>query len=290
MTVAGQGYALAMVVTSGFLPGALAALHSFHLHNPWFGGDVVVFGPGLTVSEVSALERVSPNLQVADPPPKLVRAIDRVVAAQPQVAATRDRFLSGAALTLAEYDTVLFLDADILVRGDLSAIYVHDAPLLACPDRALLIGKRRRAADYGWAEAGEAGTLACSFNAGVMLLNRATRGETRLGGYLDLLARYADGRFDTDLRDQALFNILFAEDIVHLPSRYNFLVSATFALRDMVGLAPQDAAIVHFNGPFKPWRPDQSLALAARHPELRPILREWADCYRAATARPEPVR
>ena len=107
-----------------------------------------------------------------------------------------------------------------------------------------------------------------SFNSGVLLLRlsvlRATRFEQTIW---ELIDRYGV------TEDQLLLNLVCAGRQAPLPARFNVPVAPTMLARwSVTGV---DATVLHYAGPYKPWRP--------LHPECnrsRPCLRSHALWWR----------
>jgi lipopolysaccharide biosynthesis glycosyltransferase len=152
----------------------------------------------------------------------------------------------------AEY--VLYLDTDVLVRGDVGELAKLDlgtAPLAAVRD------------EYIGSVAGSPGLVDCKvdgldggepyFNSGVLLLNLPRWREERLGErVLDFLARH---REHVRLPEQDALNALVAGRWMRLDPAWNVLIGET---RKFVAAAAPDleeAKILHFVGAHKPWQP-----------------------------------
>jgi len=169
--------------------------------------------------------------------------------------------------TLADADTVLYLDADTLVRGDLRPLLATDLagmPLAAVRDpQNPVIGAG--IALPAWA------TLGLSpgreyFNSGVMLLNLP---ECERQGLFGAARRFlADHPDKVTLWDQDALNVAAADQWIRLDRRWNTFGLSALAARPgyrhddaepysplamLLGDEPE-ATILHFAGPDKPWR------------------------------------
>ena len=164
-----------------------------------------------------------------------------------------------------EVETVLFLDADILVRQSPSELFDLDLDgrtLAAVQDfGSSAIALPRSVA--GWRDMGLDGRLP-AFNAGVLLIDReawsAKRIEARCVDYL--------ARFSTRIHnvEQDCLNATNAGDWHELHPRWNYQailewdfggdLATAFAFIDNENLekARSDPAIVHFAGELKPWK------------------------------------
>lgn len=175
---------------------------------------------------------------------------------------------------------VLFVDGDTLIRESVRPLWEHDlgdSALAACRD----LSSPAIASPMGvtaWRELGLDGRLPY-FNSGVMLIDRERwvreKVESAAVEYLD---RYAE---QVIYYDQSALNAVLAGGWTELSLRWNYLVnqevpirnnwSHAYAYVDAADLdrSRADPAIVHFAGPFKPWKWEGR--------EL-PFTREWQVC------------
>lgn len=160
---------------------------------------------------------------------------------------------------LLREDKVLYLDGDILVREDLSALYSTDVSsyyLAACLDSTNMYIKRDAAYcmdDY--------------FNSGIMLLNLRRMREDNVPMRL---LRQKESLADVSLMDQNVLNLVMTGHVRQLPLRYNVMAlnlerqkgawsmeqlnayyGTSYASLEEV---KADAAIVHFASRDKPWK------------------------------------
>lgn len=176
---------------------------------------------------------------------------------------------------LPDLDKVLYLDGDILVRGDLSALFdidLGDRLLAAAPDTGVLSFHRPVHEE-----------VATYFNSGVMLMNLARMREEGCRSKL-VSAKRSDG--ERALMDQDVFNRVCDGRVALLPVRWNCLIvnlvrafgHGLFSMQDFnrafdAGYTDlqefgRDAAIIHFSSKDKPWiSPDV------------PFSREWMEAF-----------
>ncbi len=166
---------------------------------------------------------------------------------------TLDAYLRFFAIDLLPPDTdrILYLDSDLLVLGDLSALWTTDLgghALAAVPDP---FGNHRRAA-LGMPAA------ATYVNSGVQLINVRRWREERIAARLIDYASHQGERLL--YHDQDAINALLHAETLTLPYRWNFQVRMfrprPAQLRgeyDAVLDAGRDPAIIHYTSAKKPW-------------------------------------
>ena len=147
-------------------------------------------------------------------------------------------FAKLAVLGMTQFDTIVMLDADMMVVDNIDALF--DAPGMS----AVVAGKGMVP---DWVD----------LNSGLMVIKPSAelyRAAESILGDLDekTLARYKQG-----IGDQDIFQILLedwsAKDELHLSERYN-LFQDCIAFYDSRGFLPfSTAAVVHFELAPKPW-------------------------------------
>lgn len=158
-----------------------------------------------------------------------------------------------------EHDRILYLDTDLMVRGDLLELYMRtteDVYLLAVPDMWKLVTERENVRDFN-----------VYFNSGVMLLNLAAMRRDGIPGRL-IQAKQQSRNFD--LMDQDIFNQVCGSRFRLLELANNFLsvcykrhhrrlqLDAVNRLyrskyRNVQEMS-ENSLIVHWAGSDKPWR------------------------------------
>jgi lipopolysaccharide biosynthesis glycosyltransferase len=165
-------------------------------------------------------------------------------------------------------ERVLFLDPDLLVLDDIAKIWNVDlgaAVLAAVADQAI----PRCGSPRGVKDCLRLGVPddAPYFNAGVMLIDlprwRSRDVSSRALSYL------RDHRGRTDFFHQEALNAALWNDWRPLDPRWNLIASIAGRPYDpQRRTAPTDPGIVHFAGPFKPWRIRTGGPFAAQYGEL----------------------
>jgi Glycosyl transferase family 8 len=267
---------LVTVSSPEFLLGTRVMLHSFLANNHWFSGDIIVLHSRLRAADIALLEGQFGKLTCKTAEPRLVEALDGLVAAFPHLEKRRDRFLSLNMLMEERAGPSLFLDSDMLIRDDFSPMAELEAVLIACPDATKLRGLRR---DLTTMEEGEG--QGRSFNAGVMLLQSSSP-ELKVV-MLALLKPESWAAIRSDHTDQAVWNMLFADQVELAGERFNYMVGHN-ALLPLDESEWSSLCVLHFNGPAKPWLPDRQVQAAAKGGLVGWAFGEWREAARAMLA------
>lgn len=163
------------------------------------------------------------------------------------------RFLCGALLPETE-ERVLYLDPDILIRGDISPLYEMDFQGKA------LVGIADHAVNHMLSDKKAAIGLPESYdyvNSGVLLFNlEKMRADFSLDRFIGLLEEYRDR---TSYPDQDVMNLYFQEDFLLAPRIYNFNTGYGTAWNLLLFVLKlrhdkEDPVIVHYMGKLKPWQ------------------------------------
>jgi lipopolysaccharide biosynthesis glycosyltransferase len=267
---------LMTVSSPEFLLGTRVMLHSFLEQNSWFVGEIIVLHSRLRISDIALLEGQFAKLSCKRADAQLAKALDALVASFPHLEKRRDRFLSLDILLEDRAGPSLFLDSDMLIRGDLSSLTDNDATLVACRDATMLRGLRRVLATMEESEG-----QGSSFNAGVMLLQSSSPDLAEA-----TLARLTPENWAairSDHTDQAVWNVLFADQVQLVDSRFNYLVGHS-ALQPLDEPEWPSLCALHYNGPAKPWLADRQMQAAAKGGLTNWAFAEWREAARAMLA------
>lgn len=262
---------LVTVSSPDFRIGTEVMLASFRATNAWFDGDILVLHSRLSAGDQAALADAFPRLSCRTASPRLVAAIEALVAAHPHLGGRRDRFLSLETLLLDTPGKRLFADSDLLFRGDISSLLTSDAPLVAAPDAAMLRGNQRDADTL--AEVAASADARASFNAGLLVYDPDPAMADALWSLLDPAGW---SRIASQHTDQAVWNLLLRDRVALVSTGFNLMIGhrATSVAHEAISIA--DARVLHFNGAAKPWRPDRHADAIARDPAYADALRLWA--------------
>jgi lipopolysaccharide biosynthesis glycosyltransferase len=216
--------AFASYVDEVYLPGFLTLLRSLALTNPTLCQDYVVLFDDLTPASVSAIHRLHPGVRL-----RRVDAshYDGFVKGDRTNYLVRKAYFSLDAFRIRDYDTVVVLDTDMVVLGDIS-------PLLDVREG---IGAVEQ---YFHNDAG--GKL----NSGLLVLN----GEVLNDEFVARIDRTGEsGEYELDKHDQGILNAILDGGFVRLDQRFNFVKRRLSGNLDV----PPEVAVLHFTGQHKPW-------------------------------------
>lgn len=260
-------------------------LDSFLAHNRWFKGEIVVVQSDLDDGAKAGLRAAFPQVTFASPPLELASALEILAAKQPHLAGRIARFHSLSMFWLDVEGDVLFLDSDLVFTGDISSILEERGDLLAAPDRAMLQGNQRDPETLEEQEGCAGGNGFRSFNAGLMVLRSAIRCEATRVAIIDLLKPDHWDQLRSDHTDQAVLYKLFGNSVALLDQRFNRMILHSKSLRGVADLALDDALVLHFNGPAKPWLPERHIGAAQADGTFIKALRIWTEAHESLLTR-----
>ena len=215
--------AFASFVDENYLPGFLVLLRSLALSNPGVCEDFVVLHDDLKPSSVARIRALHPRI--------VLRRVD-AAHYDSYVKGDQDNYLVRKAyfildvFRLRDYDTVITLDTDMVVLGDLGELLALREGLAAVPQ--FFYGQHK-------------------LNSGLLVIQREYLSDA-FCARLDAVGR--GGGYELDKHDQGILNAVLDGDFVRLDTRYNFVK------RRLSGdlPVPDDTAILHFTGRHKPWQ------------------------------------
>ncbi len=194
----------AMVVSDGFMEYVLVFLFSILKHNPGFSHDLIILH-SRTFSPLSQANQ--------DRIRTLYPRVTFLMVDEDQYARfTPDRRLFAAllkieAFRIKNYDTVVFLDTDMLCLGDISYLFELDVPFAACPAGKDGVKKDTIANTYRRGQ---------NFNSGVMVIGKPYLSER-------MHQKILRGAKSGPHADQEILNPFFRfRRIYCLDHRYNY--------------------------------------------------------------------
>jgi lipopolysaccharide biosynthesis glycosyltransferase len=216
--------AFASYVDEVYLPGFLTLLRSLALTNPTLCLDYVVLFDDLTPASVSAIHRLHPRVRFRRVE---TERYDDFVKGDRTNYLVRKAYFSLDAFRIRDYDTVIVLDTDMVVLGDVS-------PLLDVRE------------GIGAVEQFFYNDTGAKLNSGLLVLNRDVLND-EFEALIDSTGRSGD--YELDKHDQGILNAVLDGRFVRLDQRYNFVKRRLSGDLDV----PPDVAVLHFTGQHKPW-------------------------------------
>ncbi|GII52188.1 hypothetical protein Pth03_05770 [Planotetraspora thailandica] len=214
--------AFASYVDENYLPGFLTLLRSLALTNPGICEDFVVLYDDLLPASVTAIRRLHPRIKL-----RQVNAshYDEFVKGNPDNYLVRKAYFILDVFRIRDYDTIITLDTDMVVLGDLSELLQMRRGLGAVPQ--FFQGQDK-------------------LNSGLLVIQKEYLSD-EFCAQIDATGR--SGEYELDKHDQGILNALLQGSFISLDSRYNYVK------RRLAGdlPVPDDVAILHFTGRHKPW-------------------------------------
>ncbi|MER6529204.1 glycosyltransferase [Streptomyces sp. NPDC001508] len=219
--------AFASYVDENYLPGFLVLLRSLALSNPGVCEDFVVLYDDLRPSSIARIRALHPRIvlrRVED------ERYDSYVKGDQDNYLVRKAYFILDIFRLRDYDTVITLDTDMVVLGDLGELLKLREGLAAVPQ--FFYGQHK-------------------LNSGLLVIQREYLSD-EFCAKIDQTGR--SGEYELDKHDQGILNAVLDGDFVRLDARYNFVK------RRLSGdlPVPEDTAILHFTGRHKPWQGGES--------------------------------
>ena len=280
--------ALLTATTDSFLPGTFTMLHSFLQHHPDFDGDILVVEDGLSDASREMLAASFEGLRFAAVSAELRERVARLCAQHPELAPRRASFHFLEAFRLSGYRKLFYCDGDLLFRGSVKELLSSSAALLCCADQFALRGQRRDAGTYlpiqeeaGGKDAPLKPTLADTFNCGFLVLDESLLNQALYADLLRMVAPETWRGVKAVSTDQLVLNQYFAGRQTLMSSTYNYLVPCAADIRARQGIGLEDAKVLHFKLPIKPWSPKAMLHWARPSPTyaVAPGFKLWYEAY-----------
>ena len=272
---------VATATSDDFAVGTFVMLHSFLRHNHWFRGAIHVIHNGLGESAVELLASV-PAVKLRASSDALSRCIAVLTDAHPALRDRAARFLSLDAFSIGGTGKLIFLDSDLLFLGDISEVVQRDEPFVACPDGAAVRGNARDSTTLAEVHVGTSGRLAQTFNAGLMVIGPSLRSAAEHQALLALTEPATWERLQTNHTDQAVLNLRYGSAVAMASVRYNLLLLHRIDSMRHEPIRIEEARVIHFNGPAKPWMARRLPQAVERDPALIRAIEHWHAAFTKA--------
>ncbi|MBD8060662.1 polysaccharide pyruvyl transferase family protein [Cellulomonas sp. JH27-2] len=211
-------------VDDNYFPGFVVLLKSLTLTNPDADADFVVLHDGLAPAHISRALSLRPDLRFVRVDTERYDTYAKGSAAN--YLYTKAYYILDV-FRLGGYRRIVTLDTDMVVLDRIDDLFEVDAPFAAVPQFFDSDGGRK-------------------LNSGLLAFDHTfTDGD--FADRLDAIGR--SGAYELERHDQGVITAALDGDYLRLPRRYNWVKRAT----RRGGVPPQDTAILHFTGKFKPW-------------------------------------
>ncbi|MCA1220912.1 glycosyltransferase [Streptomyces sp. 8L] len=215
--------AFASFVDENYLPGFLVLLRSLALTNPSVCEDFLVLHEDLRPSSIARIRALHPRI-------RLIRVnaghYDSYAKGDQHNYLVRKAYFILDVFRVRDYDTIITLDTDMVVLGDLGELLRLREGIAAVPQ--FFYGQHK-------------------LNSGLLVIQRKYLTDA-FCATIDATGRSGD--YELDKHDQGILNAVLDGAFVRLDARYNFVK------RRLSGdlPVPDDTAILHFTGRHKPWQ------------------------------------
>lgn len=236
-----KNYALCTICDDKFIPGLLTMIHSFTRHNRWFNKEIIVLYDNV-YSKINddnkklvnqLYNKVVFRKVESEDYSKLIELFKSSSNGRESILRLIPSLFTFDIFEISDnYDTLVYLDADMLVTDDISELFsIGDVSIVVTPD----------AGEY------DINRIYTVFNGGFMVIN--TDGD--MSKHKQRLIEYACNMKSMVLADQTIMNKYFDnKNIVYLNSNYNCLKRCFPDTRFDTYI--KNIKIIHFVG-AKPW-------------------------------------
>lgn len=273
---------LATVTTKEFIPATLVMLHSFLKHNPWFKGEIVIIHDDLEIIYRQYLEICFNRVKFFPVSSQLKTHLKPLLLLRPDLLHLLARFYSLETFRLRGYDKVLFYDGDILFRASIQALFEKDEKLICCGEGLYYTNacRDRTSLDHLQnVESKKTDVLRNTFNGGFLLVDHLLLTDHHYNGLLEMLNIARWKKIKVRMTDQAVFNLYFAGQQTLVNCEYNYLLRYRSEIETKEGIGLDEAKVLHYCGPTKPWKADRVLSAAQNDPGMIKAMKFWQDDY-----------
>jgi lipopolysaccharide biosynthesis glycosyltransferase len=271
--------AIVTVTDEKYILGTQVLFHSFLKHNPKYKGDFVVIHNQLAQNLQAALSNCF-TVKFEQVSQELLTKLTELALSCPQFSNKLTRFWSIELFRLRQYHKILFLDSDILCRGNLSDFMKLDDEFVAVADLSHYKGKFRDRTTFEFSNSiHPVNAFQKTFNAGVMLVNES---DHQKDIYVQLLNGISEEKFkqlSSGHTDQYILNQHFEHKVTWVDSRYNYILREEKFIKERAGISAQEAKLWHYIRNPKPWNFRRILTKRWRGNRMDESIKEWHLSY-----------
>lgn len=253
---------LVTIANNPFLPAAQVMIKSFLIHNSWFDGSIRILHSNklspLSEDSMKKISEVDSRIEFFPVNENRYSSIDMSSALNERF---RVSYFTLEAFKFSGYDRVLFIDADILVLGDLKSLVERD--IFTGTSNSLNLYTKNR-------DCGPGKETPLYINGGVFSIPGKEAGPELFQQLMDI-AKPGWPKCDQDTINEWLKRtnkVYYA-----ITNKFNCMVrAASQRFKSMDDLTKDGVRILHYAGKFKPWLLDPS------SPFLQ-LEKPWIDFY-----------
>ncbi|MFJ5409255.1 lipopolysaccharide 3-alpha-galactosyltransferase [Pectobacterium punjabense] len=243
---------IAYGIDKNFMFGCAISAASILLHNPGIKFSFHIFTDSLSDAEEKKFQTLSVQYN-ANIDIYIVNCdeLKSLPSTKNWSYATYFRFVI-ADLLYPEFETLLYIDADIVCKGSLhdllSIEFNNNIAAVVAEEDKVWWEKRAKALD-------EPGISAGYFNAGFLYINLAQWQKNDISS--QAMSLLADEKIKSKISylDQDILNILLIDKTIWLDKKYNTQYSINYELNEPKPVNPikDETVMIHYIGPTKPW-------------------------------------
>lgn len=273
-------HCLVTITSSGFIPGTLVMLHTFHKYNSWFEGDILIYSRQLSPSEKEMLSGF-PKVHFLQPDPALIKRIDVLIKLRPDITHKSMVFYSLNIFNLPGYDKYIYVDSDAFFQDTIVELVSKPHRLMCAPDRATYLNKAKDSLTYQIAQNPDSSPRYWfnTFNAGIMVIDKALVDRSVFDAILRLVDPENYRTLTRPTTDQYLLNQYFRESYHRLSSSYNYRLGIADTVKKQEGVNLENAKIIHFTGQKKPWIGTQAIRATQNFELYLKAFGKWNEEY-----------
>ena len=220
LDVSRRAFFSALYTDNNFLDGAILLGYTLKKYHPYYPIYMMYFENALSNRTLCSLRQVSWILQpVKNIPPPLKGTWSHFI----------NQFTKLTLWNMTDFDSIIYLDVDTLVFGDISHLY------------ELVVDPSRTRFEFAAVADNWHGQFAFHFNAGVLILHPSTAVFNELIRTMSL-----EGNYDPTMAEQAFLNAFFQLRYLQLPMIYNVNLAMYSVYPDLWKRLQPDFKIVHF--------------------------------------------
>ncbi|NQY09156.1 MAG: hypothetical protein HRT71_06525 [Flavobacteriales bacterium] len=268
-------HAFATVTDPNFIIGTEVLLHSIIKFNPDFKGEFVIIHHELPMKYMT---RLSANFKVKfhAASPELMHQLKVLGEELPNYSRIWKRFLSVEIFGMEQYDSVLYVDSDILCLGSLDRLWQMSGDLVACPDGTQNMVRDKSTFIKTSASKTTDPFFESGFNSGMMLVRQPILQRHTYKELLDKITPQFYQQVRTGHADQYLLNHFFESNVRLAPEKYNYIGG----WRNKNANETDSAILLHYPRYPKPWQTRNLLKRRLKGEKMPMSWRLWHRAWR----------